>query len=117
MHPARAPAQYTTIHVDGDLSVSGNLHGLESDLGSQLGLPDGRRVRVDNYLIPLSEIEREPGQTIRLAFWARSAVPPILLNSVGYASSSEYCGKPSKVQTPSCGFRTPARQQSNRWPR
>lgn len=53
-------------------------------------MPDGRRVRVDSYLIPLTEIGREPGESIRLAFWAASPSPDLVLNSVGYAAAGTY---------------------------
>lgn len=45
---------------------------------------DGRRVRVDNFLIPLAGLGKRPGETIRLAYWGVSPQPELKLNSVGY---------------------------------
>ncbi len=45
----------------------------------------GKKVRVDTYLIPLGELKREPGQEVRLAYWASSAAPEFRVNSVGFA--------------------------------
>src|SRR5262245_23191443 len=36
---------------------------------------EGRRVRVDCYLIPLAELKRTRGQAIRLAYWGSSPKP------------------------------------------
>jgi thiol-disulfide isomerase/thioredoxin len=47
-------------------------------------LPEGdHKVRVDTYLIPLSEIARKPGETVHLAFWASSVKPAASYNSLG----------------------------------
>jgi thiol-disulfide isomerase/thioredoxin len=43
----------------------------------------GTVARVDSFLISLSEIGRQPGETLRFAFWARSQEPPLILNSLG----------------------------------
>ncbi len=42
----------------------------------------GRLVRVDTYAIPLSEIGRRPGQTVRLAYWMTSPRPSLTLSSI-----------------------------------
>jgi hypothetical protein len=48
-------------------------------------LPDGAGgwLRVDSFAIPLSEIERKPGETIRLAYWGDSAHLKAPINSIG----------------------------------
>ena len=51
---------------------------------------EGRRVRVDSYLIPLSEIVRVPGQTIRLACWVHSPQPTLTLNSTTFRPQGHY---------------------------
>lgn len=47
-------------------------------------LSDGRRVRVDTYLIPLSEISRKVGDKIRLCYWGYSPKPSLTVNSAGF---------------------------------
>jgi len=46
-------------------------------------LSDGRRIRVDNYVISTKEISRIVGDNIRLCYLAESAVPAFKVNSVG----------------------------------
>jgi thiol-disulfide isomerase/thioredoxin len=41
------------------------------------------QVRVDSILIPLSEIGRQAGQSVRVAVWTRSEHPDLTLNSLG----------------------------------
>jgi len=48
------------------------------------------QARVDSFAIPLSEINRRPGNEIRLAYWARSAHPDLSLNSIGYQDRNSY---------------------------
>jgi hypothetical protein len=50
----------------------------------------GQRVRVDNFVIPLTEIGRRPGQQLNLAYWASSPKPKLTLNSIGYESGGPY---------------------------
>jgi len=52
----------------------------------------GTVARVDSFLIPLSEIGRQPGQTVRFAFWARSPEPPLIVNSLGIQDTDPYTG-------------------------
>src|SRR5262249_45365060 len=47
-------------------------------------LSDGKRVRVDTYLVPLAEISRKVGDKIRLCFWGESPHPALIVNSAGY---------------------------------
>lgn len=50
-----------------------------------LDTPDGQTVRVDTYLIPLSEIGSAVGDCIRMCYWASSPSPPLTVDSVGHA--------------------------------
>lgn len=45
----------------------------------------GRRVRVDSFLIPLAEIGRTTGDSVRVAYYGHSTTPELTTNSVGYA--------------------------------
>jgi thiol-disulfide isomerase/thioredoxin len=51
---------------------------------------NGRRVRIDSFAIPLSEIHKTTGETIRLAYYASSPQPKLTLNSAGYLARSPY---------------------------
>ncbi len=57
---------------------------------SYLTLPDSTHIRVDSYLIPLEEIKRKPGQSVRFAYWGRSPKPELTVNSVGYTNPKQY---------------------------
>lgn len=46
--------------------------------------PEGRKIRVDSFLIPLTEISRKVGDKIRLVYHAYSPHPDLTLNSGGY---------------------------------
>ncbi|HEV2320046.1 MAG TPA: TlpA disulfide reductase family protein [Verrucomicrobiae bacterium] len=46
---------------------------------------DGKLVRVDTYLIPLTEISRHVGDKIRLAYWGSSPKSALTVNSAGYS--------------------------------
>jgi thiol-disulfide isomerase/thioredoxin len=58
-----------------------------------VGAGNGARARVDCFLIPLSEIGRQPGQTLRLAYWTRSPSPDLTLNSLGVPSGDPWDGR------------------------
>lgn len=47
-------------------------------------------VRVDSFLIPLMEIRKMPGATVRLAYWASSPAPDLTLNSIGFEKEGTY---------------------------
>src|ERR1700739_2678606 len=71
------------------LSPYGGKTGIQSDtkgLGAirYIKVDDGKLVRVDTYLIPLSEISRHVGDKIRLAYWGSSPKPSLTVNSAGY---------------------------------
>jgi len=50
----------------------------------------GKTVRVDSYLIPLSAIDRNVGDSVRIAYWGSSTDPELVVNSVGYESDRHY---------------------------
>jgi hypothetical protein len=51
---------------------------------------NGRRVRIDSFVIPLVEIGKRPGETIRFAYWGDSPHPAMTVNSVGYRDRGRY---------------------------
>jgi thiol-disulfide isomerase/thioredoxin len=51
---------------------------------------EGAKVRVDSFLIPLQEINRKAGETVRVAYYGKSMKPDLLVNSVGFVRE----GKP-----------------------
>jgi thiol-disulfide isomerase/thioredoxin len=46
--------------------------------------PDGHLVRVDTFLIPISEITKQVGDKISVAYWGFSPKPALTVNSTGY---------------------------------
>jgi serine/threonine protein kinase/thiol-disulfide isomerase/thioredoxin len=50
----------------------------------------GRRVRVDSFVIPLTEIGKGPDERLRLAYWGMSPAPQLVVNSVGYQRKGTY---------------------------
>jgi thiol-disulfide isomerase/thioredoxin len=69
------------------LSANSSTHLMNDSKGRgsirYLNVATDRRVRVDSFLIPLSEIKKKPGQGLRLAYTAYSPKPAFTLNSVG----------------------------------
>lgn len=68
--------------------------GLEKDSEGRGGIRyveirDRQPVRVDSYLIPLSEIARFPGDRVGLCYWGFSPNPVQRVNSVGYEPEDE----------------------------
>jgi thiol-disulfide isomerase/thioredoxin len=51
---------------------------------------DGAKVRVDSFLVPLQEIGRKPGESIRIAYHTSSPKPELTLNSVGFSKEGKY---------------------------
>ena len=47
----------------------------------------GKRVRVDTYLIPLTELSKQIGDKIRLCYWGHSPKPPMTISTIGEESS------------------------------
>jgi thiol-disulfide isomerase/thioredoxin len=54
-----------------------------------LDFPDAGRVRVDTYLIPLTEISRRVHDKIRLCYWGMSPCPALTVNSAGFSSEQK----------------------------
>jgi thiol-disulfide isomerase/thioredoxin len=66
-------------------SMSTGLQGDSKGRGSiQYVEEGGSKVRVDTYLIPLEELKRKDGEKVKLAFWASSQTPALVVNSVGF---------------------------------
>ena len=68
--------------------------GLEDDSGGRGCIRYAERadrppVRVDSFLIPLSEISRCPGDRVGLSYWGFSPDPVQRVNSVGYGPETE----------------------------
>jgi thiol-disulfide isomerase/thioredoxin len=68
------------------------LRGDSKGRGSIRYLPGagGGKVRVDSVVIPLAEINRRPGDKLRLAYWGTSPKPELTVNSVGYEQKGSY---------------------------
>jgi hypothetical protein len=60
--------------------------------GTMRMLPDGKGgwIRVDSFAIPLAEIERKPGETIRAAYWGDSARLKSPVNANGIRRQDHY---------------------------
>jgi thiol-disulfide isomerase/thioredoxin len=63
--------------------------GIQSDSKGRgairyVDVSEGKRVRVDTYLIPLTEISRQVGDKIRICYWGYSPKPALTVNSAGY---------------------------------
>ncbi len=68
--------------------------GLEKDSKGRgciryVDICDSQPVRVDSYLIPLSEIARSSGDRVGLCYWGFSPSPVQTVNSVGYEPADE----------------------------
>ncbi len=71
-----------TTHIRHDSSGSGCI--------SYLPTADGRRARVDTFVIPLSELGTGPGRELRLVYFAHSPVPGLRLDSAGFQPGPTY---------------------------
>lgn len=49
----------------------------------------GGKVRVDSYLIPLSELSRKVGDKLRICYWGSSPKPALTVNSAGFEPSGK----------------------------
>lgn len=72
----------------------GTTTGIQSDTKGRgairyIKISGGRLVRVDTYLIPLTEISRHVGEKLRLAYWGFSPKPSLVVNSTGYARAGK----------------------------
>jgi thiol-disulfide isomerase/thioredoxin len=72
--------------------VSTTLQGDSKGRGAirYLDAGEGRRVRIDSFVIPLGEIGKRPSETIRLAYYGDSPHPAMTVNSVGYRRRGRY---------------------------
>lgn len=55
-----------------------------------LSVKEGQKVRIDSFVIPLKEISKQPGEKLRLAYYASSPQPELSVNSVGFRSTVRY---------------------------
>ena len=83
------PGLYYQIFLSGNATS-----GLEQDSKGRGGIRyveirDGQPVRVDSYLIPLSEIAKSPRDRVGLCYWGFSPNPVQRVNSVGYEPEDE----------------------------
>jgi thiol-disulfide isomerase/thioredoxin len=67
----------------------GSTTGIQSDSKGRgviryVETSEGKKVRVDTYLIPMAEISRHVGDKIRICYWGYSPKPPLTVNSAGY---------------------------------
>jgi thiol-disulfide isomerase/thioredoxin len=73
----------------------GSTTGLEKDSKGRgavryVKVADGKQVRVDSFLIPMSEISRKAGDKIRVCYYGRSMKPALIVNSGGYEREGKY---------------------------
>ncbi len=81
--------QYSVLFDDrGTSGLTGDSKGRGSITYVDVG--DGTRWRVDSYLVPLDELKAAPGATVRCAYWGRSPVPSLVVNSVGFTRDKPY---------------------------
>lgn len=57
---------------------------------SYLPTADGRRARVDTFVIPLAELGTAPGRALRLVYFTHSPVPSLRLDSAGFQPGTTY---------------------------
>lgn len=76
------PYERGSSHIKGDSIGRGCIR--------YLPLKDEGRVRVDTFVIPLSEINIDLGQTIGIGLYVSSTEPQLKLNSVGYENERPY---------------------------
>lgn len=83
------PGLHYSVELGGNSST-----GLQKDSKGRGAISyvgaSGGKVRVDSYLIPLDEVSRKPGQSLRIAYYGKSTKPDLLVNSVGFTKD----GKP-----------------------
>lgn len=82
------------MHYQIELSERSKTHIMSDSKGRgairYLKNAEGKQIRVDTYLIPLSEISRQVGDKIRLGYWAESPKPPLTVNSTGYERAGKH---------------------------
>lgn len=67
--------------LQGDSKGRGNIAYIETVAG---------KVRVDSYLIPLTEIGRKTGDKVRFAYYGDSPKPVLIVNSIGFKRKGDY---------------------------
>ena len=77
------------------------LHGDSKGRGSIQFVPaeSGKKIRVDSFLLPLSELGRKPGDKVRLILSGKSVKPDVAFNSAGLRTKGRamfYTGMPKK---------------------
>jgi len=65
--------------LKGDSQGRGSIQYVQTD--------SGKRIRIDTYLVPLSEIATKPSDKIRLCYWGSSQKPKLTVNSARYEHS------------------------------
>lgn len=86
----RRPGLYYQVAIGGGRSRHPNNDSLGRGAIRYVDDGAGNVVRVDSFVIPLRELNRLPGQQIRIAYWGHSPEPPMTLNSVGYQHGGTY---------------------------
>jgi len=85
----RLPGLHYSIQLDE--SASTGLRGDSMGRGSiQFVETAAGTVRVDSFLIPIAEIGCTPDQVVRVAYWASSPSPMLIVNSVGFEREGQY---------------------------
>ena len=82
------------LHYQVSVSKNG-WTGLQNDSQGRgairfLKFPDGKQVRVDTYLIPLTELSKQPGDKLGLCYHGSSPMPELTVDSASYLGG----GKP-----------------------
>ena len=57
---------------------------------SYVSTSEGKRVRVDSYLLPLLELAKKPGDTINLSYYAYSPAPEYTIDSANSTRTGRY---------------------------
>ncbi|TWT84428.1 Thiol-disulfide oxidoreductase ResA [Planctomycetes bacterium CA13] len=85
--PVRPGLQYTIPYKQGSSHILGDSKGHGSI--RYVTVSDGKKVRVDSYVIPLAEIKAETGKPIGIAFMATSASPEFIVNSIDFTTDRQ----------------------------
>jgi thiol-disulfide isomerase/thioredoxin len=67
--------------LKGDSKGRGSINYVETPAG---------KVRVDCFVIPLAEIDRKPGDKVRIAYYGSSPKPELTVNSIGFEKAGQY---------------------------
>lgn len=72
----------TTTSIRSDTAGRGAIRYIQT--------PEGKRFRVDLYLIPLKEISKRVSDKIRLCYYGESPTPALTVNSAGYERNERH---------------------------